>query len=116
MGLRYRVHRRPLPDVRRQADIVFAGSQVAVFVHGCFWHGCPSHATLARTNRTFWSDKIATNRRRDEDTCSRLLLSGWMPMEIWEHEDPHTAAMRIAAVVSVRCAGGPRPRKRAGAA
>jgi DNA mismatch endonuclease Vsr len=66
LGLRYRVHRRPLPGLRREADIVFAGSRVAVFVHGCFWHGCPSHASLARTNMAFWSDKIATNRRRDD--------------------------------------------------
>lgn len=116
LGFRYGIHRRPLPGLRREADIMFPGSRVAVFIHGCFWHGCPSHLSLARTNTAFWSDKIATNRKRDEDTCGRLLMIGWLPMEIWEHEDPHTAAMRIATVVSNRCAGGPRPRKSAGAA
>lgn len=105
LGLRYKVHRRPLVGLRREADLVFAGPRVAVFVQGCFWHGCPSHASVARTNAVFWREKIAKNRRRDRDTFDRLLDVGWLPVEIWEHEDPHAAAMRVAAAVAARHSG-----------
>lgn len=102
LGLRYRVHRRPVDTLRREADIVFSGARVAVFVQGCFWHGCASHITHARTNEVFWSEKIATNQRRDRDTFARLLEVGWLPVEVWEHEDPQVAARRIAGVVAAR--------------
>lgn len=70
LGLRYRVHRQPLPEVRREADVVFGPSRVAVFVDGCFWHGCPDHATLPRSNAEFWRTKIEGNRTRDADTTA----------------------------------------------
>jgi DNA mismatch endonuclease, patch repair protein len=101
-GLRYRVHRRPVKGVRREADIVFGPSKVAVFVDGCFWHGCPEHATWPRNNAEFWRQKIETNRRRDLDTDARLEQAGWQAVRVWEHELVHTAAARIIATVSSR--------------
>src|ERR1041384_7219883 len=71
-GLRYRVHRRPVQGVRREADIVFGPPRVAVFVDGCFWHGCPEHATWPKNNAEFWRNKIEMNRSRDADTDRRL--------------------------------------------
>jgi DNA mismatch endonuclease (patch repair protein) len=91
-----------LPDKRRRVDIVFGPSKVAVFVDGCFWHGCPVHATHPRANSDYWHDKIATNRRRDRDTDRQLEASGWMVIRIWEHEDPIAGASRIEAAVRER--------------
>lgn len=102
LGLRYRVHRRPLPGVRREADVVFGPSQVAVFVDGCFWHGCPEHATWPRSNAQFWRAKIEGNRMRDIDTDRRLIEAGWVALRIWEHEDPVAAARRVWNVVATR--------------
>lgn len=99
MGLRYRVGVRPLPGLRRTADVVFTRARVAVFVDGCFWHGCPTHSRAARTNAEFWSTKINGTRARDAETNERLSAEGWTVIRVWEHEDPVDAATRIAAVV-----------------
>ena len=99
MGLRYRVD-HPLPfDRRRRADIAFTRVRVAVFIDGCFWHGCPEHGTTPRTNNRFWSEKIARNRARDLDTTERLEAEGWVVLRFWEHEDPRPVARAIARVV-----------------
>lgn len=89
-GLRYFVHRRPLPELRREADIVFpkakAKAKVAVFVDGSFWHGCPEHGRRnGGTNEWYWSEKILSNSDRDRDTDERLGSAGWNPVRIWEH-------------------------------
>lgn len=102
LGLRYYVDRRPLADVRRRADVLFPRTKVAVYVDGCFWHGCPLHATWPAENAEFWRDKIETNRRRDEDTNRRLAEAGWLVVRIWEHEDAGAAAGRIADAVRGR--------------
>lgn len=104
-GLRYRLHRRPLPGLRRQADIVFGPARVAVFVDGCFWHCCPEHATSPRSNAAWWSTKLAANVARDRDTDSRLATAGWVVVRVWEHEDPAAAAARIAELVRARIPG-----------
>lgn len=99
-GLRYRVD-YPLPfDRRRRADVAFTRARVAVFVDGCFWHGCPVHGTTPRTNTAFWADKIARNRSRDDDTTSRLHAAGWSVLRFWEHEEPHHAAGSVARAVA----------------
>ncbi|MGW6734928.1 very short patch repair endonuclease [Streptomyces sp. NPDC055013] len=95
LGLRYTVSKRPLPTVRRTADLVFTRVRLAVFMDGCYWHGCPEHHTLATTNRTYWADKLETNRRRDRQTDQWLLEAGWAVLRVWEHEDPVTAALRV---------------------
>ena len=93
-GLRFRVDRPPLPMLRRRADIVFGPAQVAVFVDGCFWHGCPVHATEPKANSAWWAAKLAANEARDRDTDRRLSAAGWTVVRIWEHDDPEEAAAR----------------------
>ncbi|OFJ55563.1 very short patch repair endonuclease [Mycolicibacterium grossiae] len=102
LGLRYRVDTRPLTTMRRRADLVFTRAKVAVFLDGCFWHGCPVHHTKAAANATFWADKVTTNRARDRDTDARLAEAGWVSVRIWEHEDPAEAAARVRDVVRGR--------------
>lgn len=101
-GLRYRLHRRPIRALRREVDIVFVRARVAVFVDGCFWHGCPTHATWPKTNADFWRTKIEGNRVRDRDTDARLADAGWTVVRVWEHEDAPTSARRIEEIVRAR--------------
>ncbi|MFB9474715.1 very short patch repair endonuclease [Nonomuraea salmonea] len=102
LGLRYRVASRPLPELRRTADMVFTKAKVAIFMDGCFWHGCPEHHTSAVRNSDYWAQKVARNRARDADTDQRLRRAGWVPIRIWEHEDPNAAALKIQALVRAR--------------
>lgn len=102
LGLRYRVSVRPVKDIRRTADLVFSGAKVAVFLDGCFWHGCPDHHTVAVTNGEFWAKKVEGNRERDRDTDRKLSDAGWATIRVWEHEDPVVAARRIQDVVTSR--------------
>ena len=103
MGLRYRVDIAPLPDLRRRrADIVFPTERVAVFLDGCFWHGCPDHGSSPEVNRGYWTEKIASNRARDLDTGRRLAAANWQMVRIWEHEDVSLAAERIASIIHAR--------------
>ncbi|WP_082282068.1 very short patch repair endonuclease [Mycobacterium colombiense] len=102
LGLRYRVSARPLKNMRRTADLVFPRTKVAVFLDGCFWHGCPEHHTIAVTNAQFWADKVTGNIARDRNTDQRLAEAGWVSIRIWEHEDPRAAALRVRDVVLAR--------------
>jgi DNA mismatch endonuclease (patch repair protein) len=95
MGLRYRVDYPVLSKPQRRADIVFTRAKVAVFVDGCFWHGCPLHGTWPKQNAAFWREKIETNMQRDRDTDDRLAAIGWNVVRIWEHETPDDAARTI---------------------
>jgi DNA mismatch endonuclease (patch repair protein) len=104
-GLRFRVHQRPLADVSRTADIVFGPARVAVYVDGCFWHGCPDHYIEPRSNSEYWLPKIEGNRRRDADTDARLADAGWVSFRVWEHEDLDDAADRLLTVLAARRAG-----------
>jgi DNA mismatch endonuclease (patch repair protein) len=99
------VHVRPLPSIRREADIVFPRAKVAVFVDGCFWHGCPEHRTHPRRNAAFWFDKIEMNRLRDVETDSLLGAAGWCSIRVWEHELVAEAADRIVAALAGASAG-----------
>ena len=101
-GLRFRVDRAPLPGLRRRADVVFGPTRVAVFVHGCFWHGCPEHYIAPRANREFWKAKVEDNRARDADTGRLLTEAGWEVVVVWEHDNAEVAADRIAVLVSDR--------------
>ncbi len=102
MGLRYRVDHPVLERPRRRTDLAFTRARVAVFVDGCFWHGCPDHGTWPKANADFWREKIETNRRRDLDTNQRLETEGWKVIRVWEHEDPEKAANQIAKAVRSR--------------
>jgi DNA mismatch endonuclease (patch repair protein) len=101
-GLRFRVDRVILSDMRRRADIVFVSARVAVFVDGCFWHSCPRHRTRPKANARWWALKLEENRRRDLQTNRRLRKAGWHVERVWEHEAPAVAAARIAKIVRAR--------------
>ena len=81
---------------------MFAPARVAVFVDGCFWHGCPEHATWPKKNALWWREKIEGNRIRDADTDARLAAAGWLSVRVWAHEKPAEAAERVAGVVRDR--------------
>jgi DNA mismatch endonuclease (patch repair protein) len=99
-GLRYRVAIAPLAGLRRRADIVFTKQRIAVFIDGCFWHGCAEHGRKSfRHNVDYWPTKIAINMARDLDTTARLAESGWRVLRFWEHEPPAEVASAIAAAV-----------------
>jgi DNA mismatch endonuclease (patch repair protein) len=103
LGLRYFVNRRPLPALRRTADLVFPSARVAVFVDGCFWHGCADHGRgRLRENTWYWPEKIASNQRRDRHTDQQLAEHGWLPIRIWEHDDPSDAATQLKQILTVR--------------
>ena len=99
-GLRYRVD-HPLPfDRRRRADIAFTRAKVAVFIDGCFWHGCPQHGATPRTNTEFWRAKIERNRARDCDTTERLEAMGWVVLRFWEHTPTLAVVEAVVGAVS----------------
>ncbi|WP_101588568.1 very short patch repair endonuclease [Brevibacterium jeotgali] len=101
-GLRYRADFAPGEDRRRRADIVFTRARIAVFVDGCFWHGCPEHFIPPKSNPDYWGSKIEKNRRRDAETTAHLRDAGWTVMRFWEHEDPAAAAEAIIDAWTVR--------------
>lgn len=94
-GLRFRLHRKELPG---SPDIVFVRQKIAVFVDGCFWHGCPSHSVQPRTNTRFWSEKIGKNRARDRKTSRQLKELGWTVLRVWEHELKRDASGAAGAI------------------
>lgn len=99
-GFRYRVAIRPEPSLRRRADIVFTKQRIAVFIDGCFWHGCPEHGRFEfQHNTDYWPHKIKTNRDRDVDTTDSLEVAGWQVLRFWEHEGAETVVSSIAATV-----------------
>jgi DNA mismatch endonuclease (patch repair protein) len=100
-GLRYRVEYEVLKKPRRMADVAFPSLKIAIFVDGCFWHGCPEHATWPKQNAEFWRQKIEANRLRDADTNSRLLENGWTVLRFWEHESPIEATDTVAQAVGI---------------
>lgn len=102
LGLRYRVAQRPLPELKRSADLVFPRTKVAVFIDGCFWHGCPEHYRAPSVHSDYWREKIAGNRSRDRETVELLSLRGWVALRFWSHDDPLLVAEAIRFVVAQR--------------
>jgi DNA mismatch endonuclease, patch repair protein len=100
LGFRYRVATRPIPDLRRTADIVFTRRRVAVFLDGCFWHGCPDHHRKPNQNSQYWGPKITRNVERDLDTTAQLTSAGWTVLRFWEHEDLPDVVTAITAVLT----------------
>jgi DNA mismatch endonuclease (patch repair protein) len=104
-GFRYRVdhpirvgEKRPI-----RPDVVFGRAKVALFVDGCFWHGCPAHGTLPKeTNRGYWIEKIAQNKVRDERHRLLLESDGWVVIRVWAHEEPAEVANRVEQEISLR--------------
>lgn len=98
-GLRFRVDAKPIKEFNRKSDIIFRSAKVAVFVDGCFWHGCPIHGTQAKANAEFWRNKIKQNRLRDLDTSEKLKKAGWKVVRVWEHENPEKVAEKVLELV-----------------
>lgn len=99
LGLRYRCHYR---IGRTRPDIVFVGAKLAVFVDGCFWHCCPLHSRIPKSNRDFWKQKLNRNCERDAATTRLLVAEGWRVLRFWEHEIAASSlycASRIAALL-----------------
>lgn len=94
-GLRYRVNTRPSSELRVKADMVFSRAKVAVFVDGCFWHGCPEHFIPPKHNADWWASKIKANRERDATTRDELRSRGWRVVSVWEHVEPGAALKLI---------------------
>ena len=86
-------------------DFVFPRLKLAVFVDGCFWHGCPEHATAPTRNSDYWGPKLARNKARDIETSQLLMDAGWVVLRFWEHEDP--VAVTDVIEHSVRIAASP---------
>jgi len=97
-GMRFRVdHLVAAPGIRRvRVDVVFPRQRLAIFVDGCFWHGCPDHGTTPKTNHEYWSAKILSNQARDARQTAGLETGDWIVLRIWEHEAMTLAADRVA--------------------
>lgn len=107
LGLRYRVdYPIPIEGRRPRADIAFTRQRLAVFVDGCFWHGCPEHGGRPKVNSTYWDAKIARNRERDVEQTERLHTAGWTVLRAWEHEQPDEIARRILRILQPRTDSG----------
>jgi DNA mismatch endonuclease (patch repair protein) len=101
-GLRYRLQ-TPVPGLKRRSiDICFRRAKVAVFVDGCFWHGCPVHGTTPAANSAWWSAKIERNRRRDAETTRHLTALGWTVLRYWEHAAADQVVAEVLAVLESR--------------
>jgi DNA mismatch endonuclease (patch repair protein) len=103
LGLRYRLNVR-LKGLasRARPDVVFPSEKVVVYVDGCFWHSCPEHATVPKSNAEWWIDKLKANRRRDSRHTAELKACGWEVLRFWEHEDPAVAALIVQQTVLSR--------------
>jgi len=94
-GMRFRVD-APIPGLpRRRADVVFTRARIAVFVDGCFWHGCPEHATQPASNAQWWATKLTRNVERDRETDEHLRATGWTVLRFWEHADMAAASAAV---------------------
>jgi len=99
-GLRFRVDYPIQVGGRRvRPDVVFTARRVAVFVDGCFWHGCPEHGSLPKANSDYWTPKLLRTVERDREVNARLKSAGWTVLRIWEHEDVSVAAEEVHRVV-----------------
>jgi DNA mismatch endonuclease, patch repair protein len=99
LGLRFRLSRKDLPG---KPDLVFPARRVALFVHGCFWHGhhCPRGARVPQANRAYWIAKITRNVARDQTTLKALRKLGWKPAVIWECETKDSS--KLARLIAKR--------------
>ena len=101
-GYRYRVH-YPVPGLpRRSIDIAFTRAKLAVFIDGCFWHGCPDHGTQPTANAEWWTTKLGVNSARDLDTTEQLTRSGWTVERVWEHVAATQASEHIIQILTAK--------------
>lgn len=103
-GLRFRVDlpvqvpgRRPI-----RPDVTFTRVRLAIFLDGCFWHGCPEHGSTPETNAAYWLPKLERNRERDRQADRLLTDAGWAVVRIWEHEPHQEAVRRVIEALAAR--------------
>lgn len=94
-GLRFYKHRRPIPGLRCEPDVVFPRLRLAVFLDGCYWHGCAEHRAIPATNAEWWQAKIRRNRDRDAANDARFVAEGWTVLRFWEHEPVEDVAHAV---------------------
>lgn len=82
-GLRFRVNARDLPG---RPDLVLSRARLAIFIDGCFWHACPEHGVMPKSNGEWWRAKLAGNTERDSRKDRQLEELGWIPLHFWEHQ------------------------------
>lgn len=99
-GIRYRVDAAPETGMRCKADLLWRGLRLAVFIDGCFWHGCPEHATRPKANEVWWAEKLDGNIQRDRRTDQTLTNLGWRVLRFWEHESPEAVADVICGLLA----------------
>jgi DNA mismatch endonuclease (patch repair protein) len=80
---------------RRTIDIVFPKARIAIFIDGCFWHGCPEHATQPRANAEWWRNKLDKNLACDRETTAHLQQTGWTVLRFWEPERAEDIARAV---------------------
>lgn len=99
-GVRYGLHAHVVPGhPRRAVDIAVRRARVAVFVDGCFWHGCMAHRSVPKSNNAWWRQKFDRVRQRDVETTVALEEAGWRVVRVWEHEGVSSAADRVEAAI-----------------
>lgn len=81
-GLRFRTRMK----LQGKPDIVFTRARFVVFVDGCFWHGCPQHGTMPKSNSEYWEAKLKRNKARDAEVSASLEAGGWKVLRYWDHE------------------------------
>jgi DNA mismatch endonuclease (patch repair protein) len=96
LGLRYR---RNLKSLAGKPDFVIQGKRIALFVDGCFWHGCPKCFSGTQRNREWWAKKIAANRRRDRRVDAILRRNGYRVIHFWEHDLPYRVEKRLLTFI-----------------
>jgi DNA mismatch endonuclease, patch repair protein len=100
VGLRFYKHRRPIPGLRCEPDILFPAVRLAVFIDGCFWHACPEHASLPKTNGAWWRAKLEANQTRDRRNDEALRTAGWTVLRVWEHRQVQEIVAEIRTLVA----------------
>jgi DNA mismatch endonuclease (patch repair protein) len=101
VGLRFRKNvRLEAGSTRVRADVVLVRSRIVVFVDGCFWHSCPKHRAVPRTNRRWWRQKLMANAQRDQRQRRTLRRSGWRVIRVWEHEAVTLGTSRVLKAVA----------------
>lgn len=105
-GFRFRVdYRLDTPGLAVRPDVVFTRARVAVFVDGCFWHGCPTHGNRPGHNTHYWGPKLDRNVERDRRVTEGLVAAGWEVIRAWEHDPVELVVERVAAAVSTQRGG-----------
>ena len=101
-GLRFRKHYRPIPGSKCEVDVAFSRWKVAVLLDGCFWHGCPQHATRPVRHGEWWAAKLEANAARDARTNQMLSEAGWSVLRFWEHEVTDEVVAKVREVIALR--------------